>query len=78
MGNKSTFRLSYIHKYQLIPRMPADTDEVLQKLKQIEELAQFALHQSPEGLGKDHIKLIISLAKYLETEIEQITPAQPR
>lgn len=51
-------------------RMCANAKDVLHKLEQIEELAQYALHETPSGLGKDHIKMIISLARYLETEIQ--------
>jgi hypothetical protein len=43
---------------------------IMDKLKQIEELGQYALLEAPPGLGKAHIKQIISLARYLATEIE--------
>jgi hypothetical protein len=50
--------------------MTASPIHILHKLEQIEELAQFALVHARAGRGREHIKLIISLAKYLATEIE--------
>jgi hypothetical protein len=46
------------------------TVNILRKLKQIEELGGFALAEMPAGLGKAQIRQIISLAKYISTEIE--------
>ena len=50
--------------------MTARAVHILQKLEQIEALAEVALLDARAGSGKEHIELIISLAKYLETEIE--------
>ena len=50
--------------------MSASRSDVLHKLQQIEQSAQFALAEIPAGLGRQHIKLIIGLAKYLATEVE--------
>jgi hypothetical protein len=50
--------------------MSANRSDVLHKLQQIEQSAQFALAEMPPGLGSQHIKLIIGLAKYLATEVE--------
>jgi hypothetical protein len=51
--------------------MSADTTvNILRKLEQIEELGGFALAEMPAGLGKARIRQIISLAKYISTEIE--------
>ena len=50
--------------------MSANRSDVLHKLQQIEQSAQFALAETPAGLGRQHIKLIIGLAKYLATEVE--------
>jgi hypothetical protein len=50
--------------------MSANRNDVLRKLEQIEESAQYALLETPSKLGKQHLKLIIGLAKYLATEIE--------
>jgi hypothetical protein len=50
--------------------MSANPSDVLHKLQQIEQSAQFALAETPPGLGRQHIKLIIGLAKYLATEVE--------
>jgi hypothetical protein len=47
-----------------------NTDHFLSKLRQIDALAQHALHDAPPGLPKDRIRLIAGLAKYLATEIE--------
>ena len=57
--------------------MPADTDDVLKKLKQIKELSEFAVHESAFGHGKEEIRLVIGLADYLITEIE-VTWSRPR
>ena len=64
--------VSYIHKLQPATQMTASTIDILQKLEQIEELARFALVHARAGSGKEHIKLIVSLAKYVATEIELI------
>jgi hypothetical protein len=42
----------------------------LQKLAQIEESAHYVLLETRGGLAEQHIRHIISLAKYLATEIE--------
>jgi len=56
--------------------MSADMDDVLEKLRQIEELAEFALYESTPGHGKEEITLVVGLAKYLITEIE-LTERRP-
>ena len=56
--------------------MSANRDDVLRKLEQIEESAQYALLETPSALGKQHLKLIIGLAKYLATEIELCVAAR--
>ena len=50
--------------------MPCNSSDFLKKLNQIEELAQYALRESPSGLGRAHMRLIAGLARYLATEIE--------
>jgi hypothetical protein len=47
-----------------------NTDHLLNKLRQIDTLAQRALDDAPPGLAKARIRLIAGLAKYLTTEIE--------
>lgn len=42
----------------------------LDKLGQIEQSAEYALREMPPGLGAEHLRLVISLAKYLATELE--------
>jgi hypothetical protein len=54
--------------------MSVNRSNVVEKLQQIEQSAQFALAEMPPGLGEQHIKLIIGLAKYLVTEIELCSP----
>ncbi len=50
--------------------MSVNRNDMLRKLEQIEQSAQYALLETPSALGKHHLKLIIGLAKYLATEIE--------
>jgi len=59
-----------MHKFNGITPMPANPRDVLHKLHQIEQSAQFALAETPAGLGRQHIQLIIGLARYLATEVE--------
>jgi hypothetical protein len=59
-----------MHKFNGIAPMASTPRDVLHKLHQIEQSAQFALAEIPAGLGQQHIKLIIGLAKYLATEVE--------
>ena len=60
----------------MYPKLSANRNEVLRKLEQIEESAQYAMLETQSTLGKQHLKLIIGLAKYLATEIELRTPAR--
>ena len=53
--------------------MSVDRRNVLHKLQQIEQSARFALAETPAGLGRQHIMLIIGLARYLATEMELCT-----
>jgi hypothetical protein len=50
--------------------MSVNRRKLLHKLQQIERSAEFALAETPAGLGSQHIRLIIGLAKYLTTEVE--------
>ncbi len=50
--------------------MPIDEQELLHKLEQIREQAEMTLHELPARLAKDRLRLIIGLAKYLQTSIE--------
>ena len=45
-------------------------DEILAKLKQIEEQAQLTLDELPLRLAKDRLRLIIGLARYLSTAVD--------
>ena len=45
-------------------------DEILAKLKQIEEQAQLTLDELPLRLAKDRLRLIIGLARYLSTSVD--------
>ncbi len=42
----------------------------LRKLEQIQRAGQNALVDLPPGLAEQHVRLMISLARYLATEIE--------
>ena len=59
-------------------------DEILAKLKQIEEQAQLTLDELPLRLAKDRLRLIIGLARYLSTAVDvrwespAAGPADPR
>jgi hypothetical protein len=59
-------------------------DEILAKLKQIEEQAQLTLDELPLRLAKDRLRLIIGLARYLSTAVDirwespLASPADPK
>jgi hypothetical protein len=44
-------------------------EEMLEKLKQIEEQARMTLNELPVRLAKDRLKLVIGLAQYMQTGI---------
>jgi hypothetical protein len=44
-------------------------EEMLEKLKQIEEQARMTLHELPLRLAKDRLKLVIGLAQCMRTGI---------
>lgn len=44
--------------------------EFLAKLEQIQEQAQLTLEELPLRLAKDRLRLIIGLARYLQTELQ--------
>jgi len=46
------------------------TDEILAKLEQIQEQAQLTLDELPLRLAKDRLRLIIGLARYLQTAVQ--------
>ena len=56
--------------------MALDQQELLHKLDQIREQAELTLHELPVRLAKDRLRLIIGLAKYLQTSIE-MQPSDP-
>jgi hypothetical protein len=45
-------------------------EEILAKLRQIQEQAQLTLDELPLRLAKDRLRLIIGLARYLSTAID--------
>jgi hypothetical protein len=45
-------------------------DEILTKLEQIQEQAQLTLDELPLRLAKDRLRLIIGLARYLQTAVD--------
>jgi hypothetical protein len=50
--------------------MRVDRKDFLEKLEQIQQCTQYALAETPPGLAAQRLRLVISLAKYLATEIE--------
>ena len=52
-------------------------DEILAKLKQIEEQAQLTLDELPLRLAKDRLRLIIGLARYLSTTVDMSWEERP-
>ena len=44
--------------------------EILAKLEQIQEQAQLTLDELPLRLAKDRLRLIIGLARYLQTAVQ--------
>jgi hypothetical protein len=44
--------------------------EILAKLEQIQEQAQLTLDELPLRLAKDRLRLIIGLARYLQTTVD--------
>lgn len=44
-------------------------EEMLEKLKQIEDQARMTLNELPLRLAKDRLKLVIGLAQYMRTGI---------
>jgi hypothetical protein len=50
--------------------MSANRKDFLRKLEQIQQAGQYALLDLPPGLAEQHVRLMISLARYLATEIE--------
>jgi hypothetical protein len=53
--------------------------ELLAKLEQIQDQAQLTLDELPLRLAKDRLRLIIGLARYLQTAVdlnwEEVSPA---
>jgi hypothetical protein len=45
-------------------------EEILAKLEQIQEQAQLTLDELPLHLAKDRLRLIIGLARYLQTAVD--------
>jgi len=45
-------------------------EEILTKLGQIQEQAQLTLDELPLRLAKDRLRLIIGLARYLQTAVQ--------
>jgi hypothetical protein len=48
---------------------PMTEEEMLEKLKQIEEQARMTLNELPLRLAKHRLKLLIGLAQYMQTAI---------
>ena len=48
-----------------------DKNEVLNKIVQIEEQANYALAEFPKGLTKERLQMIYALARYLRTGLKE-------
>ena len=46
-----------------------DQEELLNKLGQIEEQANYTLAEYPKTLTRERLRMIIALARYLKTEV---------
>jgi hypothetical protein len=51
-------------------QMSANRKDFLNKLELIQRSGHYALRETPPGLAEQHIRLMISLARYLATEVE--------
>lgn len=49
-------------------------EELVAKLRQIEEQARLTLEEFPKSLTRERQRMIIALAKYIRTELEDRTP----
>ena len=47
-----------------------DKNELINKLKQIEEQASDTLAEFPKNLTRERLRMIIALARYMRTEID--------
>ncbi|MGQ0546258.1 MAG: hypothetical protein ACT4P3_13120 [Betaproteobacteria bacterium] len=50
-------------------------EELISKLRQIEEQARLTLEEFPKNLTRERQRMIIALAKYIRADIEDRTPA---
>ena len=50
-------------------------EELVAKLRQIEEQARLTLEEFPKSLTRERQRMIIALAKYIRAELEDRTPA---
>ena len=50
--------------------MSDNRKDFLRKLELIQQSGEYALLGMPRGLAEQHIRLMISVAKYLATEVE--------
>lgn len=50
--------------------MSDNRKDFLRKLELIQQSGQYALLDMPPGLAEQHVRLMISVAKYLATEVE--------
>lgn len=49
-------------------------EELISKLKQIEEQARLTLEEFPKNLTRERQRMIIALAKYIRADLEDRTP----
>jgi hypothetical protein len=54
-----------------------DTQELLEKLAQIQEQAQRTLSEFPRTLTQERLRMIIALTRYLRTELSYPRAAAP-
>ena len=51
-------------------------EELISKLKQIEEQARLTLEEFPKTLTRERQRMIIALAKYIRADVEDRTPTR--
>jgi len=55
-------------------RRAMNEEELISKLRQIEEQARLTLEEFPKNLTRERQRMIIALARYIRADIEDRTP----
>lgn len=62
-----------VTRYQQQAAFPMNEDELIAKLGQIEEQARLTLEEFPKRLTRERQRMIIALAKYIRSELNDRT-----